>query len=231
MGQRRHPADRADERADVGEFGKDFAHVSRPAAAEEPVERIIDRPGQLPGNQSPRHVRASHRPAGRFPIDIRLLERKTEFLDGLHHGVAPLDPELPKASEFAAEAGIVVGQEIAEQVELTPVAEDGKLASGDDANPVASTGRHGLGHAGHRIVVGEGDDRETRLGRETNNLRRWKAPIGGGAVRVEIRDADQRRYPNSTAVQEGWDRLRSDTSSASVSWLSESSRALVPWGE
>jgi hypothetical protein len=104
----------------------------------------------------------------------------------------------------AVERLVILREAIGQEMGLTPLDSDREFAPGDDHDAQLITRELRLSHAPDRIVVGEADGGEPDLMGPTDDLRWRQGAVGGGRMKVKIRESlGQRRYPSSGVVHDG----------------------------
>src|SRR5262249_41673917 len=111
----------------------------------------------------------------------------------------------------------------------------GEFTSAHDPHPEPLSFRLRLGHARQRVVIGQGDGTQAKLGGTADHGGRSEQAVGRGGMEVQVDQGGNRRaqrpYPSSGEVQDGCDTRHSAISSASLSSASEASRFLAESGE
>ena len=180
-------AGRDDQRHHVLEVGGVAAGVPRPTGVEVPLERLGAVGDHAAGDQRVGHVRsAGRRRAGRDAPYVVLGEldpcRAQVGQDRGHPGVAAREHPVQGEDQVRV---LGVGQ-VRQEVHA------GVLEAGADLDPghqveAERLGRLGrLGPALRRVVVGQRDHVEARLGGRPHHLRRALRAVGGARVGVEV---------------------------------------------
>ena len=125
------------------------------------------------------------------------------------------------------------GEEISQDVKLTPRGGHGKLTSRDDADTQPGSRLNGLGKSLHRVMVGERNGLDLSGGGPFDYGGGRHLSIGGRGMQMKVDEArqGQLRYPASGEVHDGCDRANRSINCRSLSSCSENSRWRDPRGE
>ena len=124
---------------------------------------------------------------GDLPVEHLLVDREAEFLQRVAHPVGARGAIGPVRGQRVQQLRRAMLNPVAEDVQILVVSVDGGDLDGrNHADPVARPGAQRFGHAGHRVVVGEGEQLNPILTRPSNDLLRSQRAVRVGGMRLQI---------------------------------------------
>ena len=157
------------------------------------------------GQHRRRQVRAADRLAGLLArLDRRLVDREAELPQPRGHLVGAALAIGARVAQALLEQGAAVVDPVPQHVQVLVVPVDRRdLGGGRDAHSVERSRGQCLVHAVHRVVVGEGEQLDARLGGVRHHVGDPEVTVGVERMGLEVEGRGAHRRPRILGTERG----------------------------